>query len=107
MHPRRVDRYVVKKRSTCLNIVAFGVTRGKPPFVAPPEVDARPVDRVTLGRIVDRLEHGLPHCSAGQDNRRFVELGDDLRNLREESIRYRLSERWLRGMNNCAALVTH
>ncbi len=66
MHALRIQRHRVEERLARLGDVALGVALGQEPLVAPPQVQAPPVDRVPRGRGGERGQQAVAVAPAGQ-----------------------------------------
>ncbi len=103
----RAQRNVIEQRRPGLGVVPFGVASRQPPLVAPPQDDARPVDAVSCGRRVDRLEHADSHSAAGEYDVDLGLLVEQVHHLRDEPRRDRAGQGLFVGMHEHPAGVAH
>ena len=60
VHMTRVDRHGVEQGCSCRAIVAVSVTGGDEPFVTPPHMHVRPVDRIAPGDAATAARTAVP-----------------------------------------------
>jgi hypothetical protein len=69
VHPLRVHPDLVQQGGPGLRLVAVGVPGGEEAFVAPPDVELAPVDRVPRRHVGERGERCDPDRSAREHDR--------------------------------------
>ena len=66
VHPPGVDRHVVEQSGSRAGLVALRVTGWQEPFVAPPDVQPGPVDRVAARRLRQGGKRGRAQATTGE-----------------------------------------
>src|SRR5690606_10074821 len=104
---RRIESDMVEERLARLPGIAVRIVTGHPALVAPPDVDARPVDGVPVGVLADGRERVDAETAARQRDRELAELLDDLSRALDEAPGVHREEGVPVGMHDDTGLIAH